>query len=114
MKMKNKLGWIGFLGLLGIVGFFAHNYLYFSLFALLYYLKYFWVLPDELFKENVRKAASPSFFTGMALYLITVALTAFHISTIVFVIGLVSGFAIPIMLFTLLLEIIEWKERSGK
>jgi hypothetical protein len=101
--MKNKLGYVGFLGLLGIVGFFAHNYVYFALFSFLYYLRYFWVIPDELFRENIRRAASPSFFTSMVLYAITVALTAFHVSTLIFVIGLVAGFTVPFVLFTILL-----------
>lgn len=112
--MKNKLGYVGLLGLLGIVGFFAHNAVYFALFAFLYYLRYFWVIPDELFKENVRKAASPSFFTSLVLYTATVALTAFHISTLFFVIGLVAGFVVPFILFTLLLTSFELKEGRCK
>ena len=112
--MKNKLGYIGFLGLLGTVGFFAHNNVYFALFAFLYYLRYFWVIPDELFKENVRMAASPSFFTSLVLYVITVALTAFRVSTLIFVIGLVTGFVVPLILFTILLVSFEVKENWSK
>ena len=112
--MKNKLGYLGFLGLFGLVGFFAHNYVYFALFAFLYYLRYFLVIPDELFKENVRKAASPAFFTSMVIYTLTVALTAFRVSTLIFVIGLVSGFVIPLILFPLLLVVFELKESWSK
>lgn len=112
--MKNKLGYVGFLGLLGIAGFFAHNYVYFALFAFLYYLRYFWVIPDELFKENIRRAALPSFFTSMVLYAVTVALTAFRISTLIFVIGLVAGFMVPLILFTILLVFFEMKESWSK
>lgn len=112
--MKNKLGYFGFLGLLGLVGFFAHNYIYFTLFAFLYYLRYFLVIPDELFKENVRKAASPAFFISVVIYILTLAVTAFRVSRLIFVIGLVSGFVLPIILFTLLLVVFELNESWSK
>ncbi len=108
--MNNKLRYVGFLGLLGI----AHNYVYFALFSFLYYLRYFWVIPDELFKENIRRAAAPSFFTSMVLYAITVALSAFHVSTLIFVIGLVANFVVPFILFTILLTSFEMKESWSK
>lgn len=112
--MKNRLGYVGLLGLLGITGFFADNYAYFALFAFLYFIRYFWVLPDELFCENVRRAATPSFFTSLTLYALTVALTAFHPGTLLFVIGLVASAAVPFVLFALLLTIFEWRETHGK
>ena len=99
--MKNKLGFLGLLGLFGAVGFFTGSKVYFTLFAFLYFFRYFFVIPDELFKMNIQKSATPAFFTGMAIYALTTALTAFHISTVVFATGLVLGFAIPFLIFTI-------------
>lgn len=112
--MKNKLGYLGFLGLLGFVGLFAHNYVYCALFVFLYFLRFFWVIPDELFQENIRKAATPAFFLSMIIYAFTAALTAFHVSTFVYIIGLVLGFALPFVLFAILLTVFEYKENAGE
>ena len=111
--MKNKLGYVGFLGLLGVLGFFTDNRSYLAFFGFLYFFRYFGVIPDELFKENVRRAASPSFFISMAIYAVTVALTAFHAGTMIFVAGLVAGFVIPICVFIVLLVVFEYRESGN-
>jgi hypothetical protein len=111
--MKNKLGLLGFLGLLGIVGFFTPNKIYFAFFAFLYFGRYFFVIPDELFKENVKRAATPAFFTGMVIYTITAALTAFSISIKFYVAGLVLGFSASFLVFVALFVYFEQKESRG-
>ena len=108
--MKNKLGFMGFLGLLGLLGFTVHNQAYFGFFGFLYFLRYFTVTPDELFLENVRKAATPAFFTGMVIYSLTAALTAFKISTLIFAIGLVTGFVITFLIFAIIILVYELRE----
>lgn len=110
--MKNKLGFLGFLGLLGFLGFFTENKTYIFFFTFLIYFRYFKVIPDELFKENVRRAATPAFFTGVAIFVITSGLTAFSISTLYYVTGLVIGFAVSFMVFTIIMASLEIKERS--
>ena len=112
--MKNKLGFLGFLGLLGILGFIENNNAYFGFFGFLFYLRYFMVIPDELFRLNIRKAATPAFFIGMALFAITVVMSAFHVSTFIFVIGLVAGFVVSFLVFTFLLVFYELRESSSK
>lgn len=112
--MKNKLGFLGFLGLLGLLGFFSENKSYFCFFGFLAYFRYFAVIPDELFKENVRKAATPAFFTGVVIYTLTGALTAFSISTMIYVSCLVLGFVVSFLLFTGIFVYYEVKEKMGK
>lgn len=75
--MKNILGYLGFLGLLGVLGFITDSKAYFGFFGFLGYFRYFAVIPDELFKANVKNAATPAFFAGIVVFAITVALTAF-------------------------------------
>jgi len=112
--MKNKLGFLGVLGLFGAAGFFTDNKSYFALFAFLYFFRYFFVIPDELFKINIQKSATPAFFTGTAIYALTIALTAFRVGTVVFASGLVLGFVIPFLMFTILLSVYEIKESGNK
>jgi len=112
--MKNKLGFLGLLGLLGIAGFFSDNKAYFALFAFFYFLRFFFVMPDELFKANIQKSATPAFFVGVAIYALTVSLTAFHVSPIVFAAGLVLGFVIPFFIFTISLGVYEIQEGRNK
>lgn len=112
--MKNKLGFLGFLGLLGLLGFFSDNKAFFCFFGFLAYFRYFAIIPDELFKENVRKAATPAFFTGVVVYTLTGALTFFQICTTVYVSCLVLGFVVSFLLFTGIFVYYEFKEKAGK
>ena len=112
--MKNRLGLLGFLGLFGPVGFINGSYAYCSFFGFLIFLRYFWVIPDELFLSNVQNAATPAFFVGITLYAITGALSAFHVSTTIFVIGLVTGFAASFLVFTVILVSCELIESRSK
>ena len=112
--MKNRLGYLGLLGLCGVLGFAAHNYAYFGFFGFLYFFRYFAVIPDELFKENVKQAATPAFFVGMVIYVLTAGLSVFHISTLIFTTGLVLGFAFPFLIFTIILVHSELRESLGK
>ncbi len=112
--MKNRLGYLGFLGLLGVLGFITNNKLYFCFFGFLVYLRYFTVIPDELFRANVQKAATPAFFVGVVIYAISVALTAFFVSTTIFVMGLVFGFVASFLVFSITLVSYESKESRSK
>lgn len=111
--MKNPLGYLGFLGLLGILSFISQHWTYLWFFCFFIFFRFFWVIPDELFRENVKRSATPAFFTGMVLYVITAALTAFHISTSVYVAGLVIGFASSFLVFAVLLAIYSYRESRG-
>lgn len=60
--MINKLGFFGFLGALGLLGFCNGQSAYFGFFGFCAYFYYFTVVPDEMFRENVRRSASTGFF----------------------------------------------------
>jgi len=112
--MKNKLGLLGLLGLLGFFGFINGNYVYCSFFGFLVFLRYFWVIPDELFTANVQKAATPAFFVGITIYAITGALTALFINPALFMAGLVTGFVSSFIVFTIILVSRELNESRSK
>jgi len=112
--MTNKLGYMGFIGLLGLIGLNGNIY-FFSFFGFFVYFRYFKVIPDELFKENVRKAATPSFFMGVIICILFggyVGLTE-AVSNIELAIGMTMIFSVPIILFTVILVYRELSEYAG-
>lgn len=67
-EIKNKLGLLGFLGLLGLLGFFTGNSSFYGFFSFFCFFIFSSVLPDELFKNNVKKAAKNAFFTSVLVF----------------------------------------------
>ena len=55
MKKMNYLGLLSLLSLIAILGWQTGNTGLYGFFGFAYYIRYFWVIPDELFQENVRK-----------------------------------------------------------
>lgn len=118
MYWKNYLGYLGLLGLVGFTGF-AGNYYLFGFFGFFVYLGYFRVIPDELFKENVRKAAAPGFFVSIATstiftgYSITLQGDSAEEIASTLATGLALNFALPIFVFTGILLYCEFGESIG-
>lgn len=112
--MKNKLGLLGVLGLLGILGIVTDNRFFLGFFAFLVFFRYFFVIPDELFMQNLRRAATPAFFTGVAVQGITIAVTAFTKDTQQLISGQALSFSISIAPFIILLVIAEFKELRNR
>lgn len=113
--MNNKLGYLGFLGLIGLIGL-AGNYYFFGFFGFFVYFRYFKVVPDELFKENVRKAATPSFFVSVTVCALVSGYVALFKSASFqeMAIGLSINFALPIVVFTTILVYLEIRENGGE
>ena len=119
MNMNNKLAYLGFLGLIGLIGF-TGNFYFFGFFGFLAYFRYFKVVPDELFKENVRRAATPSFFVSIT----TTAIISGYISLLKdssvhdvaggLAMGLAVNFALPVFVFTGILVYLEISESGGE
>jgi hypothetical protein len=111
--MKNKLAYFGLIGFLGILGIVTDNKYSLAFFAFFVFFRYLAVKPDELFKLNVQRAATPAFFTGVAVQTITLAVTAFTKNSAQLVAGLSLSFSISIFLFIIILVIFEYQEARG-
>ncbi|HOV69169.1 MAG TPA: DUF3796 domain-containing protein [Clostridia bacterium] len=111
--MKNKLGYLSLLAILGILGFLTDNKAYLAFFSFLYYIRYFFVIPDELFKTNVQKAATPAFFTGLASSAVTIVLRALSGNDALLAVGMGLGMALSIFVFTVILLVCEIRESGG-
>lgn len=110
--MKNPLGYLGFLGLLGILGFLSQHWAYLWFFCFFILFRFFWIIPDELFRENVKRSATPAFFTSLVLYVLTVASRVLFISDAIYMACLVISFAVSFLVFFILLAIYSYREKS--
>lgn len=112
--MKNKYGLIGFLSLLGFWGLYSGDNIFLSFFTFIIFFQYFWIIPDELFIETLRKCAASAFFVNIAITTVsTFLLSYFEISSNPFAAGTSLGFGIAIAIFTFSTFIFEWKQRRG-
>jgi len=112
MKL-NRLGFLSLLSLLGILGLFVDNSGLLGFFGFLYYLRYFFVIPDELFQENVRKATSIGFFTGVAATGLVFALRVVLPVSIAPSVALATTFIVSVACFTIALVVFEIREQRG-
>jgi hypothetical protein len=110
--MKNRLGYLSLLALLGFLGIFTQERGYLGFFGFLYYIRYFTVIPDELFLENVRKAATPAFFTWIAASSVAIALKVLLNSPALAIAGMGLSMALAIAVFTIILTAFEIKENG--
>ena len=115
MKRKfNALGLLSLLALIAPMGWLTGDPGWYGFCGFAYYLRYFAVQPDELFRENFRRAATFAFLGEMVSLVPLVflclrlygpaqaAATAFSLS-----------FAVSVFAFTGALQALEWRERKG-
>lgn len=112
--MKNKYGMLGFISLLGVWGLYKNEPLFLSFFAFALFFEYFWVTPDELFLENIKKASTLALFTNFIITtLTTFILSMFKVSSNALAGGCILGFSVSIVVFCFSVLFIEWKEKRG-
>lgn len=113
-KKINYLGFLSLLSLIAVLGWKTGNTGLYGFLGFAYYLRYFFVIPDELFQQNVQKSATFAFLSEM-IFLVPsmfVCSSLYHISDAVpMAFGL--SFAVSILSFTCVLFSLEWKEQRG-
>ncbi len=115
--MKRNINYLGFLSLLALIailGIYTENTGLFGFFGFAYYLRYFWVIPDEFFRLNIQKAATFAFMAEM-ISLVPFMFLCCYIYGAVKAVPAAFGlsFAVTIVAFTVYLMFLEWKERKG-
>lgn len=105
--MKNKLSLLGLFGLLGLLGLITDNPGFYGFFGFFGFFGFANVLPDEMFKNNVNRAAKNAFFAGLIIYPIIVVIGAFTSFPIAYSIGFAVNLAIQILVFSISLSIYE-------
>ena len=110
----NYLGFLSFLALLAVLGFFTDNKGFYGFLGFLVYLRYFWVNPDELFLLNVQKSATAAFLAEMVALVPLIfwfVLSSNSANGLAMAFG--ASFAVAVVVFSLLLTFLEFKEMSG-
>ncbi len=75
--MKNKLSYLGFLGFIGILGLYWHSFIHSTFLVFFFFFSYSRVIPDELFKENIKKAALTSFIVNIIISTLIIVVCTF-------------------------------------
>ena len=57
LVMKRRYGFLGFISLIGLLGLIEKNADFYPFLAFILFFQYLFVQPDEMFVENMRKAA---------------------------------------------------------
>ncbi|AEY64521.1 hypothetical protein Clo1100_0232 [Clostridium sp. BNL1100] len=92
------------------MGFITDNKAFLGFFGFLIYFRYFTIIPDELFKDNVKKAATPAFFISVTVTAMTIVLTAIIKLNLILSMGLIISFIVSMIVFTILLMTYEYIE----
>lgn len=112
--MKNALGFLGIVGFVGVLGIVTDNRAFLGFFGYFVFFRYFGVKPDELFKSNVGRAATPAFFAGLFIQLIALCTSAFvHTATLV-TMELAATFVVSMLIFIITLVVLELKEQTNR
>lgn len=110
--MKNWYGCIGFLSLLGFWGVLKDDPLFLCFFAFALFFEYFWVTPDEMFIETMRKCAAFAFASNLLITTSsTLILSHFNLNSNPLAAGTALGFGVSIAVFAFLTFVMEIKER---
>ena len=115
--MKHPFNYMGLLALpvlAALLYFPTGNTDFIGFLGFAYFIRYFWVNPDELFLLTLRRAATGAFILEVALFpllMLVRYLTAPAANPIPFALGL--SFAASIIFFCLYHTWLEWKEMRG-
>ncbi len=109
----NKLAFLSILTLLGILGMATEHKSLLGFFGFAYYIRYFFVIPDEMFQQNVRRAASIGFFSGVWSTGIAVAIRFLFPAVLASNVALAACYVVSMFCFTIVLLVLEIKEQQG-
>ncbi len=112
MKL-NKLGFLSILALIGIFGIATEHRSYLGFFCFTYYIRYFFMTPDEMFQQNIRKAASIGFFSGVGATGLALTIRVLFPEFIASNMVLASCYVVSVFCFTIALMVLEIKEQRG-
>lgn len=110
----NYLGFLSLLALIAVLGWTTENEGLYGFLGFAYYLRYFWVIPDEFFRLNVQKAATFAFMAEMISlvpFMFACSLLFGAVKAVPTAFGL--SYAAAILAFTVALLALEWKEQKG-
>ncbi len=103
--MENKVGFLSLFSVLGLFGIFTDNRACLGFFGFLYFIRYFFTMPDESFKTSLLKAAAAAFFINLGISVLTVVLWLLIKDAVLFPLGLSFGVIVPVVVFMVILTV---------
>lgn len=113
--MKSRYGFLWMVSLLGVIGCVVHEPMYFPFFGFVLFFEYFFVQPDEMFVDHMRKAAAWAFYAHLAVTAVVtcVCAAAEPQAAQALTTGIGAGFGTAVLVFCLATACFDWKDRRG-
>lgn len=113
--MQRKYGFLGFLSLVGVIGLVTKSPQYYPFLGFAIFFEYFFTKADEMFVENIRKAAAWAFFANLLVTTIVTCYCAMVLGKTDTALekGIGLGFGIAILLFCFMTAYFDWKDGRG-
>ena len=122
--MKNKLSYLGYLGIIGVIGLAMGSFVISTFLVFFFFFTYAKVVPDELFKENIKKSGLNAFIVNMiinaVILLVSTIITNFYHFTspnstmlIINFVAFTLSFVISILIFVFTLVYFDHKEKRS-
>ena len=103
--MRKKFNYLGLLSLLSLVSLLGR---------ITDFIRYFWIIPDEFFRQNVQKSATFAFMAEMIAFVPFMFICAYiYDGSKAVATAFALCFAVVIIAFTLSLAFHEWREQRG-
>lgn len=112
MKHKlNPIGFLAFLALISLLGVTTGNKAWYCFLGFLSFLRYFWVIADEGFWNNIKQASTAAFMVQLFALLPTLWFSSFFVKGQNYIpVAFCTSFAIGNLAFSGILTYLEWKE----
>ena len=113
--MRYRYGLLSFLSLISVVGLIIEEPAFYPFFAFVLFFEYFFIKPDEMFLENMRKAASWAFYVSLLVTTAGTCCLALFGQTAEHALrqGIGWGFACSLIVFSCTATYFEWKDSTG-
>lgn len=111
--MKRRYGLIGLFSVIGIMGLITKNASLYPFLAFAVFFEYLFVEPDEMFVENMRKAASWAFYTELVITALITCILVIPSPETALLKGAGAGFGIALVVFCLTTAYFDWKDLRG-
>lgn len=111
-KNKNYYGFVGLLGLMGFVGVFTENREWLLFFLWFVECKYFNIIPDEMFKQQLYKSAGIAFFITCPTMLIFIGIANLTNNAELLRTGLIVSSGVAVFSFVVIKQFYEDREKK--
>ena len=111
--MKWRYGLIGLFSVVGIMGLLIRDTSLYLFLAFAIFFEYLFIEPDEMFVDNMRKAAAWAFYTELVITALITCVAVFPFPETALQKGAGVGFGIALIVFCFSTAYFDWKDRRG-